>query len=210
MNDSGASRVPPPVIWTNSWGIGSGGGCSGYPERGNPTNVAVRKEPFMAQITLDGNPINTVGELPAVGSQAPGFTLVDSELGEISLEDFRGKRVVLNIFPSLDTGVCANSVREFNKRAAGLENTQVLCVSADLPFAHGRFCAAEGIENVVTGSVFRSSFGDDYGVKVADGPLAGVMSRAVVIIDENGVVKYTQQVPEIKQDPNIDEALGAL
>lgn len=164
----------------------------------------------MAQITLDGNPINTVGELPAVGSQAPGFTLVDSELGEISLEDFRGKRVVLNIFPSLDTGVCANSVREFNKHAAGLENTQVLCVSADLPFAHGRFCAAEGIENVVTGSVFRSSFGDDYGVKIADGPLAGVMSRAVVIIDENGVVKYTQQVPEIKQDPNIDEALGAL
>ncbi|HLR57757.1 MAG TPA: thiol peroxidase [Beutenbergiaceae bacterium] len=164
----------------------------------------------MAQITLDGNPINTVGELPGVGSQAPGFTLVDSELGEISLEDFRGKRVVLNIFPSLDTGVCANSVREFNKRAAGLENTQVLCVSADLPFAHGRFCAAEGIENVVTGSVFRSSFGDDYGVKIADGPLAGVMSRAVVIIDENGVVKYTQQVPEIKQDPNIDEALGAL
>ena len=164
----------------------------------------------MAQITLDGNPINTVGELPGVGSQAPGFTLVDSELGEISLEDFRGKRVVLNIFPSLDTGVCANSVREFNKLAAGLENTQVLCVSADLPFAHGRFCAAEGIENVVTGSVFRSSFGDDYGVKIADGPLAGVMSRAVAIIDENGVVKYTQQVPEIKQDPNIDEALGAL
>src|SRR5699024_1697249 len=111
----------------------------------------------MAQITLDGNPINTVGELPAVGSQAPGFTLADSELGDISLEDFRGKRVVLNIFPSLDTGVCANSVREFNKRAAGLETTQVLCVSADLPFAHGRFCAAEGIENVVTGSVDRKS-----------------------------------------------------
>src|SRR5699024_9226306 len=119
----------------------------------------------MAQITLDGNPINTVGELPAVGSQAPGFTLVDSELGEISLEDFRGKRVVLNIFPSLDTGVCANSVREFNKRAAGLENTQVLCVSADLPFAHGRFCAAGGVANVVTGSVVRASPGECSGVQ---------------------------------------------
>lgn len=164
----------------------------------------------MATITLDGNPINTVGELPAVGSQAPAFTLVDSELGEITLEDLRGKRVVLNIFPSLDTGVCANSVREFNQRAGSLENTQVVCVSADLPFAHGRFCAAEGIENVVTGSVFRSSFGEDYGVKIADGPLAGVLSRAVVVIDENGTVTYTQQVPEIKQDPNIDEALAAL
>src|SRR5690625_2949936 len=164
----------------------------------------------MAQITLDGNPINTVGELPGVGSQAPGFTLVDSELGEISLEDFRGKRVVLNIFPSLDTGICANSVREFNKRAAGLENTQVICVSADLPFAHGRFCAAEGIDDVITGSVFRSSFGQDYGVRIADGPLAGVLSRAVVVIDENGTVSYTEQVPEIKTDPNIDAALAAL
>lgn len=164
----------------------------------------------MAQITLDGNPIHTVGELPAVGSKAPNFTLVTSELGEISLEDYRGKRVVLNIFPSLDTGICANSVREFNKRAADLENTQVVCVSADLPFAHGRFCAAEGIENVVTGSVFRSSFGEDYGVKIADGPLAGVMSRAVVVIDENGTVAYTEQVPEIKQDPDVDSAVAAL
>lgn len=164
----------------------------------------------MAQITLDGNPINTVGDLPAVGSQAPNFTLVDGELGEFSLEDFRGKRVVLNIFPSLDTGVCANSVREFNKRAASLENTQVVCVSADLPFAQGRFCAAEGIDNVVTGSVFRSTFGADYGVTIADGPLAGVLSRSVVVIDENGVVTYTEQVPEIKQDPNIDAAVAAL
>ncbi len=164
----------------------------------------------MTQITLDGNPINTVGELPAVGSQAPAFTLVDAELGEISLEDFRGKRVVLNIFPSLDTGICANSVREFNKRAASLENTQVICVSADLPFAMGRFCAAEGIDNVAVASVFRSSFGEDYGVKLADGPLAGVLSRAVIVIDENGKVTYTEQVPEIKQDPDIDAALAAL
>ncbi len=164
----------------------------------------------MTQITLDGSPINTVGEIPAVGSQAPAFTLVDAELGEISLDDFRGKRVVLNIFPSLDTGICANSVREFNKRAASLENTQVICVSADLPFAMGRFCAAEGIDDVAVGSVFRSSFGEDYGVKLADGPLAGVLSRAVIVIDENGIVTYTEQVPEIKQDPDIDAALAAL
>lgn len=164
----------------------------------------------MAQITLDGNPINTVGDLPAVGSKAPDFRLVDSELGEFSLADFRGKRVVLNIFPSLDTGVCADSVREFNKRAASLDNTQVVAVSADLPFAHGRFCAAEGIENVRTGSVLRSSFGDDYGVRIADGPLAGVLSRAVVVIDEDGTVLYTEQVPEIKQDPDIDGAVAVL
>ncbi|HLS00910.1 MAG TPA: thiol peroxidase [Beutenbergiaceae bacterium] len=164
----------------------------------------------MAQITLDGNPINTVGDLPSVGAQAPDFTLVDSELNEFSLSDFRGKRVVLNIFPSLDTGICAQSVRDFNARAASLDNTQVVCVSADLPFAQGRFCAAEGIDDVVTGSVFRSTFGQDYGVKIADGPLAGVMSRAVVVIDENGVVTYTEQVPEIKQDPNVDAAIAAL
>lgn len=164
----------------------------------------------MAQITLDGSPINTVGDLPAVGSKAPDFRLVDSELGEFSLADFQGKRIVLNIFPSLDTGVCANSVREFNKRAASLDNTQVVAVSADLPFASGRFCAAEGIENVRTGSVFRSSFGEDYGVRIADGPLAGVLSRAVVVIDEDGTVVYTEQVPEIKQDPNIDGAIAAL
>jgi len=164
----------------------------------------------MASITLDGNPINTVGELPEVGAAAPAFTLVDAELGEFTLEDFRGKRVVLNIFPSLDTGICANSVREFNKRAAALDNTQVVCVSADLPFAHGRFCAAEGIDNVITGSVFRSSFGEDYGVKIADGPMAGFLSRAIVIIDENGVITYTQQVPEIKQDPDIDDALASF
>lgn len=164
----------------------------------------------MAQITLDGNPINTVGDLPSVGAQAPDFTLVDSELNEFSLSDFRGKRVVLNIFPSLDTGICAQSVRDFNARAASLDNTQVVCVSADLPFAQGRFCAAEGIDDVVTGSVFRSTFGQDYGVTIADGPLAGVMSRAVVVIDENGVVTYTEQVPEIKQDPNVDAAIAAL
>src|SRR5690625_1416999 len=164
----------------------------------------------MAQSTLDGNSINTVGDLPSGAAQAPDFTLVDSELNEFSLSDFRGKRVVLNIFPSLDTGICAQSVRDFNARAASLDNTQVVCVSADLPFDQGRFCAAEGIDDVVTGSVFLSTFGQDYGVKIADCPLAGVMSRAVVVIDENGVVTYTEQVPEIKQDPNVDAAIAAL
>ncbi len=164
----------------------------------------------MAQITLDGDPINTVGALPEVGSQAPDFTLVDAELREITLEQFRGKRVVLNIFPSLDTGICAKSVQDFNARAASLDNTQVINVSADLPFAHGRFCAAEGIDDAITGSVFRSTFGSDYGVRIVDGPLAGVLSRAVVVIDEDGKVIYTEQVPEIKQDPNIDAAIAAL
>lgn len=164
----------------------------------------------MAEITLGGTPVSTVGTLPPVGSAAPDFTLVGADLGEINLSDYRGKRVVLNIFPSLDTGICATSVRTFNQRAAGLDNTVVVCVSADLPFAHERFCAAEGIDQVVTGSTFRSSFGTDYGVTMADGPLAGVLSRSVVVIDEAGNVIYTEQVPEIKTEPDYDAALAAL
>lgn len=164
----------------------------------------------MAEITLGGSPVTTVGTLPAVGSAAPDFTLVGGDLSELSLSDYRGKRVVLNIFPSLDTGICATSVRTFNQRAAGLDNTVVVCVSADLPFAHERFCAAEGIDQVVTGSTFRSTFGQDYGVTMADGPLAGVLSRSVVVIDEAGSVIYTEQVPEIKTEPDYDAALAAL
>lgn len=164
----------------------------------------------MATITLDGNPITTIGSLPEVGSPAPGFTLVDGDLGEISLADFAGSRVVLNIFPSLDTGICATSVREFNKVAADLDNTKVLNVSADLPFAQGRFCAAEGIDNALTGSAFRSDFGSDYGVTITDGPLAGVLSRSIVVIDEAGKVAYTEQVAEIKTEPNYDAAIAAL
>ncbi|MCV7400874.1 thiol peroxidase [Mycobacterium fragae] len=163
----------------------------------------------MAQITLRGNAINTVGDLPAVGSTAPSFTLVGSDLGAVSSEQFRGKPVLLNIFPSLDTPVCATSVRTFNERAAqgGLS---VLCVSKDLPFAQARFCGAEGIENVKTASAFRDSFGEDYGVTIVDGPMAGLLARAVVVIGADGNVAYSELVPEIATEPNYDAALEAL
>ncbi|EKF25707.1 putative thiol peroxidase [Mycolicibacterium hassiacum DSM 44199] len=163
----------------------------------------------MAQITLRGNPLNTVGELPAVGSKAPGFTLIGTDLGEITDQQYRGKSVLLNIFPSIDTPVCATSVRTFNERAASSGAT-VLCVSKDLPFAQKRFCGAEGIENVITASAFRSSFGEDYGVTIADGPMAGLLARAVVVINANGEVAYTELVPEIGQEPNYDAALNAV
>lgn len=164
----------------------------------------------MANITLRGNEVNTVGTLPLVGAEAPDFELVGVDLEPIKLTDFDGKRVVLNIFPSVDTGVCATSVRTFNERAAGLDDTVVVCVSQDLPMALGRFCAAEGIENVVAASGFRSSFADDYGVRMADGPLAGLCSRAVVVLDQNHVVVLTEQVPEIGQEPDYDAAIDAL
>ena len=164
----------------------------------------------MAEVTLGGNPVHTSGELPAIGSAAPAFTLVGSDLGSVSNADFEGKNVVLNIFPSIDTPTCATSVRTFNERAAGLDDTAVLCVSADLPFAMGRFCGAEGIENVSTASTFRSSFGSDFGVTLADGPLAGVLARAVVVVGADGTVKHAELVPEIAHEPDYDAALGAL
>ncbi len=164
----------------------------------------------MAEVTLRGNPIHTSGELPAVGSDAPDFTVVGSDLGEITKESLAGKNVVLNIFPSVDTPTCATSVRTFNERAAGNDDTVVLCVSADLPFAAGRFCGAEGIENVKTGSTFRSSFGADYGLTLTDGPLAGVLARAVVVMDGDGKVTHTELVGEIGDEPNYDAALGAV
>lgn len=164
----------------------------------------------MATVTLRGNPLQTSGELPAVGSPAPSFSLVGGNLSEVTSESLAGKKVVLNIFPSLDTAVCATSVRTFNERAAGLDNTVVLCVSQDLPFAASRFCGAEGIENVTTGSAFRSDFAEAYGVRLEDGPLAGLTARAVVVIDENGTVVHTELVPEIAQEPDYDAALGAI
>ena len=164
----------------------------------------------MATVTLRGNPFNTSGELPAVGSPAPSFSLVGSDLSEVSNESLTGKKVVLNIFPSIDTATCATSVRTFNEKAAGLENTVVLCVSEDLPFAASRFCGAEGITNVQTGSAFRSDFAEAYGVKLQDGPLAGLTARAVVVIDENGTVTHTQLVGEIADEPDYDAALDAL
>ena len=164
----------------------------------------------MAETALRGNPIHTNGELPRVGSAAPDFTLVGSDLGEVKLSDYAGRRVVLNIFPSLDTGVCATSVRKFNELAAGLDNTTVVCASADLPFAMGRFCAAEGIENVVVGSAFRSSFAEDYGVKLVDSPMAGLCARSVVVVDADGKVVYTELVPETTQEPDYVSAGAAL
>jgi thioredoxin-dependent peroxiredoxin len=163
----------------------------------------------MAQITLRGNQINTVGELPAVGSRAPGFTLTGMDLGEVSNSQFDGKPVLLNIFPSVDTPVCATSVRTFNERAAA-SGASVLCVSNDLPFAQKRFCGAEGIESVASASAFRDSFGEDYGVTIVDGPMAGLLARAIVVIGADGNVAYTELVPEIAQEPDYDAALAAL
>ncbi|KXI29628.1 thiol peroxidase [Paraglaciecola hydrolytica] len=164
----------------------------------------------MATVTLKGNAFQTVGELPAVGSKAPDFKLVKTDLSEVSLKDFAGSRLVLNIFPSVDTGVCATSIRTFNQKASELSNTKILCVSADLPFAAARFCGAEGIENVGTGSSFRSTFGQDYGVSFTTGPLAGLLSRSVVVIDENGVVVYVEQVAETTEEPNYASATAVL
>ncbi len=164
----------------------------------------------MATVTFQGNPVQTIGELPSVGAQAPEFTLVGADLGDITLAGLAGKRVVLNIFPSIDTGTCATSVRTFNEKAASLENTAIICVSADLPFAAGRFCGAEGIESVATGSTFRSSFGEDYGVTFESAPLTGLLSRTVVVIDTDGKVLYTEQVAETTEEPNYDAALAVL
>lgn len=165
----------------------------------------------MATITLGGNPINTNGELPKVGSKAPQFQLVKTDLSEVTLADFAGSRLVLNIFPSVDTGTCAASVRHFNESASKLENTKVLCISRDLPFAQKRFCGAEGLENVVNLSDFKSgSFGKDYGLEMTDGPLNALHSRVVIVLDENGVVKYTEQVAEIADEPNYEAALASL
>lgn len=165
----------------------------------------------MTQITLQGNPFNTVGELPAVGSEAPAFTLTNPDLADVSLANYAGKKVVLNIFPSLDTPVCADSIRRFNQEAGSIDNAVVLCISADLPFAFARFCSTEGIENVVSLSVFKTpSFGKDYGVAIEEGPLTGLLSRAVVVVGEDGKVAYTEQVPEIAQEPDYAAALAAL
>ena len=165
----------------------------------------------MADITLKGNPINTIGNLPEVGSKASEFSLKTVALATNSLADFIGKNVVLNIFPSVDTGTCATSVREFNKQAAQLENTVVLCISKDLPFAQARFCGAEGIENVVMLSDFATgSFGKDYGLEITNGPLANLHSRVVIVLDKNGKVIHTEQVSDIVDEPNYEAALNAI
>jgi thiol peroxidase len=165
----------------------------------------------MAQITLKGNPIHTNGELPKVGRIAPDFTLVNKELATVALKNFQGKRIVLNIFPSLDTPVCSMSVRKFNQLAEQMENTVILCISRDLPFAQARFCGAEGLKNVITLSEFRSDeFSTKYGVKIIDGPMTGLMARSVVILNEKHEIIYTELVPEIVQEPNYEKALEKI
>ena len=164
----------------------------------------------MSQVTLKGNPVEVGGSFLQAGQTAPEFRLVAGDLSEKSLADFAGKRKVLNIFPSVDTGVCAASVRKFNEKAASLANTAVLCVSQDLPFAQSRFCGAEGIENVVMLSAFRSPFAQDYGVTLVGGPLAGLTARAVVVLNENNQVVYSQLVPEITEEPDYEAVLAAL
>lgn len=165
----------------------------------------------MGTVTLKGDPIDTAGDLPAVGSDAPEFTLVAPDLSEVSKSGLAGKRVILNIFPSVDTPVCASSVRRFNEAASSLENTVVLCVSMDLPFAQARFCGAEGLDNVQSGSDFRGgAFGKAYGIEITSGPLAGLHARGIVILDEAGKVVFTELVPEIAQEPDYDAALASL
>lgn len=165
----------------------------------------------MAKITLKGNPIKTVGKLPDIGDKAPGFKLVKTDLSIAKLRDFKGKKVLLNINPSIDTGICAASMRKFNEAVAGMEDVVVLNVSKDLPFAHSRFCAAEGIENVIPLSDFvNGKFGKKYGVTIKTGPMTGLLSRAVVVLDDKHKVLYTEQVPEIVNEPNYDAALAVL
>lgn len=164
----------------------------------------------MATVTLKGNPIHTTGELPKVGEAAPDFSLVKNDLGEITLKELKGKTVILNIFPSIDTPVCATSTRRFNQELDNLENTVVLCVSQDLPFASKRFCGSEGLEKVLPASAFRSEFGNSYGVSLQDGPLKGLFARAILVVDPEGKVKYTELVPEIGQEPNYEAAIASV
>jgi len=164
----------------------------------------------MATVTLKGNPFHTSGSLPATGSTAPAFNLVKTDLSEVTAASLVGKRIVLNIFPSVDTPTCAQSVRTFNAQASNLDNTVVVCASQDLPFALARFCGAEGLNNVIPASAFRSSFGTDFGVKLIDGPLAGLTARAVVVLGTDGKVLHTELVSEIANEPNYDAALKAL
>ncbi len=164
----------------------------------------------MAETKFKGNPVHTVGELPRVGTPAPSFTLTKTDLTDLTNADLDGSRVVLNIFHSLDTATCAASVRRFNELASNLDNTTVVCVSADLPFALSRFCGAEGLDKVVPASTFRSDFGTAYGVQMADGKLTGLMARSVVVLDEHGTVTYSKLGDELSEEPDYDSAIAAL
>ncbi|MHB1090300.1 MAG: thiol peroxidase [Ilumatobacteraceae bacterium] len=164
----------------------------------------------MAHVTLRGNPVTTIGELPALGSKIPTFTLTKADLSEMTNADLADKRTILNIFPSIDTPPCAMSTRKFNELASSLDNTAVICVSADLPFAQRRFCGAEGLKNVQTGSSFRSDFGKAFGVTLIDSAMKGLLARSVVVLDEQGTVMYTELVGEITNEPNYEAAISAL
>lgn len=165
----------------------------------------------MAKITLQGKEIYTISRLPEVGSQAPNFNLLTTDLNKVTLDDYKGHKVVMNIFPSIDTGVCATSVRKFNEKASGLENTKVLCISRDLPFAQSRFCGAEGLDNVECLSDFKEgTFGRSYGVEITESGFSGLHARAIVVLDESGKVTYTQLVPEIAEEPDYEKALKSL
>ena len=166
----------------------------------------------MAKITLGGTPAQTIADLPAAGQKAPAFSLIDKEMKKVSMDEFAGRKIVMNIFPSVDTGVCAASVRRFNKEASGLENTVVLCISKDLPFAQARFCGAEGTNNVIMLSNFNDggAFGRDYGVEITEGAFSGLNARAVIVIYEDETIRYTEVVPEIGQEPNYDNVLEAV
>ena len=165
---------------------------------------------LMAQVNFKGNPVSTVGEFPAVGAELPDFTIVGTDLQEKSKADFAGKKLVITFFPSIDTSVCAASVRAFNEKAAAADNTVVLAISEDLPFAHSRFCAAEGIENVVTGSAFRTTVGKDFGLTMEDGPLQGLLARAVLVTDADHKVVHSELVSEVTTEPDYDAAIAAL
>lgn len=185
-------------------------GCTNHNLKSENQKTLTMENANGTSITLHGQTIHTVGKLPAVGTQLSDFTLTDTTLNEKSLADFKGKYIIMNIFPSVNTGVCARSVREFNKDVAALNNTVVLCISKDLPFAQKAFCGAEGIDNVVMLSDFRNDFGRAYGVLIADGPMKGLLSRAVIVADPQGKIVYEEQVPEIGQEPDYADALAAV
>jgi thiol peroxidase len=179
-------------------------------QSGNQKNATSVENTTGTTVTVGGNPIHTVGKLPAVGTQVKDFTLTSVDLKEKTLSDFKGKYIVMNIFPSVNTGTCSRSVRKFNEEAANLKNTTVLCISKDLPFAQKQFCGAEGINNVVMLSDFRSDFGSTYGVQIKDGAMRGLLSRAVVVVDPGGKIVYEEQVPELSHEPNYEAAKAAI
>lgn len=205
-----AKRYPMLRYWWLAAGLGALFlGCT--PQAAQKKENTMAKEATQGTaITLKGETVHTTGHLPAVGREAPDFTLTAEDLSAKTLKDFKGKNIILNIFISVNTGVCSKSVRTFNEKAADMKNTVVLCISKDLPFAQKQFCGAEGIDNVVMLSDFRTDFGTRYGVLLTDGPMRGLLSRAVVVINAEGKVVYTEQVPEISQEPNYAAALAAL